>query len=275
MPTSTTASTAASRSARGRLGLDHPFVVDGAERTGGGEHEERSPIDQELVLGRFAQATAADVADAVAAARRSAPGWAATPWQERVAVLDAADDLISEQRYRVVGADDHGSGEEPPRGAWRCRGVGGSHPLLLPRDGGPRGIHPGDEPAVTRRGDLGRDAPLRGVGGDQPVQLPDGAGCRPGGGRPGRRKHGGDQAVQRRGDDGGAAVPGLRPPVCRQVPSISSPGRGRVAGDALVRHPDVDGITFTGSYEVGMGIQRSFAADSRSRRSARWVARTR
>jgi 1-pyrroline-5-carboxylate dehydrogenase len=29
----------------------------------------------------------------------------------------------------------------------------------------------------------------------------------------------------------------------------------------LVRHPDVDGITFTGSYEVGMGIQRSFTAD--------------
>jgi 1-pyrroline-5-carboxylate dehydrogenase len=39
------------------------------------------------------------------------------------------------------------------------------------------------------------------------------------------------------------------------------PGRGSVVGDAIVHHADVDGITFTGSYEVGMGIYRSFASD--------------
>ncbi len=36
-------------------------------------------------------------------------------------------------------------------------------------------------------------------------------------------------------------------------------GSGPEAGAALVAHPGVDGITFTGSYEVGMGIQRRFA----------------
>ena len=35
----------------------------------------------------------------------------------------------------------------------------------------------------------------------------------------------------------------------------------RHAGDRLVHHPDVDGITFTGSYEVGMGIYKNFAKD--------------
>jgi 1-pyrroline-5-carboxylate dehydrogenase len=39
------------------------------------------------------------------------------------------------------------------------------------------------------------------------------------------------------------------------------PGRGSVVGDAIVHHPDVDGITFTGSYEVGMGIYKGFATD--------------
>jgi 1-pyrroline-5-carboxylate dehydrogenase len=39
------------------------------------------------------------------------------------------------------------------------------------------------------------------------------------------------------------------------------PGRGSVVGDAIVHHPDVDGITFTGSYEVGMGIYKTFARD--------------
>ena len=36
-------------------------------------------------------------------------------------------------------------------------------------------------------------------------------------------------------------------------------GSGPEAGAALVDHPEVDGITFTGSSEVGMGIQRTFA----------------
>ena len=37
------------------------------------------------------------------------------------------------------------------------------------------------------------------------------------------------------------------------------PGRGSVVGDAIVHHKDVSGITFTGSYEVGMSIYKTFA----------------
>jgi 1-pyrroline-5-carboxylate dehydrogenase len=36
-------------------------------------------------------------------------------------------------------------------------------------------------------------------------------------------------------------------------------GSGPEVGEALVRHPDVAGVTFTGSSEVGMGIVRAFA----------------
>jgi 1-pyrroline-5-carboxylate dehydrogenase len=38
-------------------------------------------------------------------------------------------------------------------------------------------------------------------------------------------------------------------------------GPGSVIGDEIVNHPDVAGITFTGSYEVGMGIYKNFAKD--------------
>src|SRR5260370_35735474 len=37
-------------------------------------------------------------------------------------------------------------------------------------------------------------------------------------------------------------------------------GPGRVVGDALVNHPDVDKVTFTGSPGVGRGIRRGAAA---------------
>ena len=38
------------------------------------------------------------------------------------------------------------------------------------------------------------------------------------------------------------------------------PGRGSIAGDALVKHPGVDKIAFTGSTEVGYGLMRDCAA---------------
>ena len=38
---------------------------------------------------------------------------------------------------------------------------------------------------------------------------------------------------------------------CRPRRSACLPGSGRVVGDGLVEHPDVAGVTFTGSYDVG------------------------
>ena len=36
-------------------------------------------------------------------------------------------------------------------------------------------------------------------------------------------------------------------------------GPGRTLGQALIESPEVDGVTFTGSYDVGMGIFRDYA----------------
>ncbi len=88
--------------ARSRLGESHPLMIDGEARPGDGEHEERSPIDHDVVLGRFAQATAKDVDAAVDAARSFAPSWAATPWQERARLLRDAADVISDQRFELA-----------------------------------------------------------------------------------------------------------------------------------------------------------------------------
>ena len=59
--------------ARGWLGETHNSIVDGEHRSGiaAEAYEERSPIDRDIVIGRFACATPEDVRDAVTAARAS------------------------------------------------------------------------------------------------------------------------------------------------------------------------------------------------------------
>ncbi len=80
----------------------HPNLVDGKERDGEGESTVRSPIDQDVVLGHFAIGTRQDVKDAVAAARTAQPAWFALGWEKRIEILRKAADLISE-RQMVYG----------------------------------------------------------------------------------------------------------------------------------------------------------------------------
>ena len=52
-------------------------------------------------------------------------------------------------------------------------------------------------------------------------------------------------------------------------------GPGDTVGDELQHNPGIDGIVFTGSYEVGFELFRNFSSGSRARASSRWAARTR
>jgi len=87
------------------LGGYHRNYVDGRWVDGSaGTFEARSPIDSEILLGTFAKGDRSDVQLAVEAARRAQPGWRRTPWGERLAILRRAADLISE-RLMVYAAD--------------------------------------------------------------------------------------------------------------------------------------------------------------------------
>ena len=99
--------------ARVRLGATHANIIDGQERAGDGEFELRSPIDQEIVVGRFASGTRLDVRDAIAAARAAQPAWNALGWERRVEIMNRAADLISE-RLMVYGALDVDRGRQEP-----------------------------------------------------------------------------------------------------------------------------------------------------------------
>ena len=87
---------------KGNLGQPHPMLINGVGRAGARTFEVRSPIDRDIVIGSFAAGTADDVDDAVAAAKAAYPGWAKTPWQDRVAIIRRAAALIRERKFDLA-----------------------------------------------------------------------------------------------------------------------------------------------------------------------------
>jgi 1-pyrroline-5-carboxylate dehydrogenase len=87
--------------ARGELGATHGLFINGEWRPAKENFDKLSPIDGSLV-GRFARGTRQDAKDAIAAARAAAPGWARTPWTERIAIMRRMADLISERQMELA-----------------------------------------------------------------------------------------------------------------------------------------------------------------------------
>lgn len=88
--------------AKDRLGAAYGLWVNGEERTDRELYEERSPIDRDLVVGSYAQATTQDVDDAVAAAREFAPEWEAWGWERRRDLMLTAADIMDEETFDLA-----------------------------------------------------------------------------------------------------------------------------------------------------------------------------
>ncbi len=88
---------------RALLGRAYPLYIGGeAVASSAPPIVDTSPSDTRVVLGRFAAATAPQVDRAVAAARAAQPGWAHRAWRDRVAMLRRAAELIRERKFELA-----------------------------------------------------------------------------------------------------------------------------------------------------------------------------
>lgn len=245
--------------ARATLGAEHGFVVDGVERAGIEQVEERSPADRDVVIGTFAEAGPADVAAAAAAAARFAPTWAATPWKERVNILRRGAELVSERqaefaalvalevgKTRLEALADVEEAAELIR--WSCDQMEAHDGFVRPMG------HLSD---AEHTWDVMRPYGVWAV--ISPFNFPMALVAGP----VGAALVAGNTVVAKPSEQ--VVLCGLRVAEVLWEAGVPSgalhvaTGLGERAGDALVHEGRVDGITFTGSHEVGMGIYRSFA----------------
>jgi 1-pyrroline-5-carboxylate dehydrogenase len=248
--------------ARGWLDEEHSFTINGEHRNGDGTYfEERSPADRAIVIGRFANATTDDVNDAVAAARSGAPRWAATPWQERVEILERAADQISTYRAELAAlmAMEVGKNRLEALGdveesadliRYYCHQMTEHDGFALPMGR----LNPAEETSDVMR-PYGVWAVI------SPFNFPMALSAGP----IGAALVAGNTVVLKPSEQG--VFTGLMTVQALWAAGVPASalhvvtGPGETVGHALVTNPDVDGITFTGSYDVGMEIYRTFTRE--------------
>ena len=81
------------------LGKHRPALIGGCDRSDGEVVAAPSPIDREIVLGEFPQASAALVDEAVDVARAALPAWRDLGWPRRVELLRASADTVEERKW--------------------------------------------------------------------------------------------------------------------------------------------------------------------------------
>lgn len=245
--------------ATSRIGQTHPLLIDGEKRYTEETYVERSPIDSEVVVGRYSQASDDDVDDAVAVAAAFQAEWEATPWQERVAIVRRAADMMEEQTPALAGflsleigktrlealgdvseavafanyycdRMEESGGLKTAMGAY---GVGDVNHSVLRPWGVWAIISPFNFPMAL-------------------VASPTSAALLTG------------NTVVLKPSNTGALGSLLLADIFFQagLPSgaLQVISGGDQAGDRLAHHDQVDGVTFTGSYEVGMYLYRTVAS---------------
>ena len=247
---------------KANLGKEYGMMIDGKERFAAKKTEDPSPIDTSIVLGVFQSGTAQDSLDAIAAARKAARAWGRTPWQDRVALMRKAAALIDERifRFGAVISMEVGKNRMEAMGdaaetadliRYACDQLEANNGYV---------VKMGTDPL---KGYTSRNTSVLRPYGVWVVISPFNFPCALTGGPAGAALTAGNAIVMKPASDTMFTVrllaecfrdAGLPDGVFNYVT-----GGGGTVGQALIDSPDVDGITFTGSFDVGMKIYRTYA----------------
>jgi len=247
---------------RDHLGQEHGMLIGGKERFAKEKFEDRSPTDTSVILGIFQKGSVEDAAAAVEAARKAFPVWSGMKWQDRIVLLRKAADILDQRLYEigVVMALEVGKNRMEALGD-----VAETADLIryscfqMERNDG----------YVV---EMGRD-PLSGfISTNHSVLRPYGVWlvispfnfpAALTGGPSGAALAAGNTVILKPATDTPWTSRLLTE--CYQEAGIPDgvvnyvTGPGSSLGQALIDNPGIDGVTFTGSFDVGMKIYRDFA----------------
>ncbi|MFL5760655.1 MAG: aldehyde dehydrogenase family protein [Thermomicrobiales bacterium] len=246
---------------KGELSQTYPIIIDGEERTTGETFEVRAPANRNLVLGHFQKAARSDVDDAVAAAKAAFPGWSALPYRERIRIMRTAAELVRKRKFRLasllileagksraeaLGEVEEGADliDEYARQVEENQGFVREMGSLDPRERNRSVLRPFGVWAVLA-----------------PFNFPHALSA----GMSSGALVSGNTVVYKPAS--ATPLAGYELSRCYLDAGIPAgvfnyvTGSGHDVGDPLISHPDVDGVIFTGSKEVGLELFKEFSTD--------------
>ncbi|MEN6555188.1 MAG: aldehyde dehydrogenase family protein [Anaerolineaceae bacterium] len=243
------------------LGREYPMLINGQERFSADKHYAHSPINTEMHLATFQKGTAQDAADAVAAAKAAFPAWSRMNWEERVYLLRKAAENIDARIYEIsaamaleVGKNRMESLGEVAEAAdlirYACAQMEANGGFIRQMNSDPLSGFVSTNQSVLRPYGVWLVI--------SPFNFPAALTCGPAG----AALVSGNTVVMKPASDTSWS-PALLVDCMRQAGIPDGvfnfvTGPGSTLGEALINNPDVAGITFTGSYEVGMNIYCNF-----------------
>jgi 1-pyrroline-5-carboxylate dehydrogenase len=244
------------------LGKEYGMIINGKDILAEEKFEDRSPVNTDWVLAKLQKGNARHANEALAAARKAYPRWSHTPWQERISLVRKAASLLEERIFEL------GAAMALEVGKNRMESLGDvqetadlmyySCQMMEENNGFVKEM--GKDPLVGF--EASNISVLRPYGVwlvISPFNFPFALT----GGPAGAALVAGNTIVIKPATDTAWIVrlyaeclrdAGLPDGVANFVT-----GPGATLGQALVDSPEVDGATFTGSFDVGMKLYRDFA----------------
>jgi len=244
------------------LGKEYGMLINGKDVFADEKYEDHSPVNTDWVLAVIQKGDASHAEQAVAAARAAFPKWSRTPWQERVRLVRKAASLIEERIFALGAAMTLEVGKNRMEALGDVQETADlmaySAQIMEENNGFIKEM--GKDPLVGY--DATNISSLKPYGVwlvVSPFNFPFALT----GGPVGAALVAGNTVVIKPATDTAWIVrlfaeclrdAGLPDGVFNFVT-----GPGRTLGQALVDNPGLDGATFTGSFDVGMNLYRSFA----------------
>ncbi|MCA9970662.1 MAG: aldehyde dehydrogenase family protein [Anaerolineales bacterium] len=245
--------------AKADFGKTYPMFINGEERFAEKTFEKRSPVNKDWLMGHFQYGSEQDVNDAVAAAKAAFPAWSRRPWQERVDIIRKAADLISERLFYM------GAMMSMEIGKNRLEAMGDVEETadLFRYNCDAMEQNDGFAFPLKQESDNHHNRSVLKPYGVWVVISPFNFPGALAGGPTSAALVAGNTVILKPATD----TPLTAWFITQALRDAGIPdgvfnfitGSGRVVGQPLVDHPDVAGITFTGSYDVGMNILRTFS----------------
>jgi 1-pyrroline-5-carboxylate dehydrogenase len=244
------------------LGKEYAMLINNKDVFASDKFEDRSPINTDWVLAVMQKGNEQHARQALASARKAFPGWSHTPWQERVKLLRKTADLIDQRMFEMgpVMALEVGKNRMESLGdiaetadliRYACDQMEANNGYI---------VEMGKDPLVGYEST--NISVLRPYGVwlvISPFNFPFALT----GGPAGAALVSGNTIVIKPATDSAWIVrllvdcfrdAGLPDGVCNFVT-----GPGSTIGKALITCQEVDGVTFTGSFDVGIRIFRDFS----------------